>query len=148
MKNASEEKLNDYVSWFIDDLKDPLVFPIGAIIYSVHSRQIVVDQLRSRGVAPVRYLQDEHPDMALEKLFNFFEKQKTVALFIKDKIPAKILDRLKDIQDGKINLHLAGKAHGSVLNPIPHGAKLILLINENNFDNLGIEKFALSVCRL
>ena len=148
MEITSNEKLSDYVSWFIDDLKDSLVFPIGAIIYSSQSVQMMADELKGKGVVPVSYSLDEHPDKTLEKLLHFFENQKVVALFIKDEIPLKLLNAIRDIQEGKINVSLAGKKDASVLNPIPSGAKLILLISENNFDNLGIEKFALSVCRI
>jgi hypothetical protein len=148
METTSKEKLNDYVSWFVDDLNDSLVFPIGAIIYSPQSLHIMAEELKSNGVVPLRYLLDEHPDVAIEKLFNFFEREKVVALFIKDEIPLKLLNAIRDIQEGKINMNLAGKAESSVLNPIPNGSKLILLVDEKNFDNLGIEKFALSVCRM
>ncbi len=148
MKNASEEKLADYISWFIDEINDSLIFPIGSIVFSEDYQQLIVDKLKNKGVVPVRILPEEHPDRTLERLFAYFEKQKVVALYIKDEIPTKILNQLEEIRDGKMKVQLVGKEDLSVLNPIPSGAKLILLINESNFDKLGLEKFALSTCRI
>ncbi len=148
MENTNEEKLDDYISWFIDDLNESIVFPIGAIIYSAESLRKMAELLKNKGVVPLRFSTDEHPDLTIEKLLNFFENGKTVALFIGNEIPRKLLSQLEEIKNGKMNVLLAGKEEASVLNPIPDGAKLLLLVDRKNFENLGIEKLALSVCRM
>ena len=144
-----KNKLEDY----LDNLREiPRVslFHIGAIIINEEDRQIILKTIESKEI-PVFDTDNNYPDIILKDLIELLENGKGAILnIIKENLPGKILNQLHNLSCGRglIDVQLDGEEQRKILNPVPDEGFVVLLMNNDYYENSILGDTVVSFCNL
>jgi hypothetical protein len=140
------EKLTDYISG-MQSIAKPMSTPIGAIVIEEKDRQETLKTFKGK-IFSIMHMNNRHEDLVLQDLFSAVRSSKTAVMNIQNALPAKIYNQLYNIARGQTQVMLAGKKKPDILDSIPFGAKIILVITEQFYENTMWGDLITSVCRL
>lgn len=146
MQIQQKNKLEDY----LDDLKENKqvsIFHIGAIIINEKDRQIALETIESKKI-PVFDTDNNHPDIILKDLIELFKDGKGAVLNIKENLSGKILNQLNNLSKNQMNVQLAGEEQRKILNPVPSGGFVVLLMNDDYYKDSILGDIIISFCNL
>lgn len=146
LKKGKKEKVDDYFSGFLE-LKNPMFVPIGLVVFEEEDRDGILAAVKEKKIAIVASGQ-RHPDEVLREMINALQKKEPFCINVTDGLDPRMLNQLSNLAKNEINVHLAGEREPAVLNPVPRGARLVLLMNRELAASLALQDIVSSVCRL
>lgn len=146
MTSQQNEKLNDYLSG-INDLDTKINLPIGGVIFDSKDKTDIIKLIEKANLDLIETA-NLHEDQVLKQLIDVLQNKKTAVLNVNAQLSGKILNQLNNIKDKQVNVILAGETEPLVINPLPDGAKLILLLTNEQYDNHDLQTIISSYCRL
>jgi len=123
-------------------------FAFGTIITPNEHKEAVKALLITTGASLLEIKDDQHPDELLEVLARRLEKAQATALVITSQLPGKILSQLHNIKEGHLNVHLAGHEEPTIINPLPKGALLLILLVNVEPTDIQLQPLISSILRL
>ena len=132
MKKAHREKIEDYLSGLALQ-HDPAHFHIGAITFAEKERKNVQAKVTEEGLDIID-LPTGHPDLTLKKIVEAVLAEKVIAINVGDELPAKVFNFLSIIKENVIDVHLEGDTESTQVNPVPTGGAIVLLMNEETYE--------------
>ena len=146
MEDSQREKLEDYIIG-LRDFNTASSFPMGAVLMDEADRAEVV-RLIKRKKLPVLEAGQGHPDLVLGALIDILKKGKMAILNLTASLDPKLLNQLHNMANDQINAQLVGETNPAILNPIPQGSKLVLLMSKDYYENLEQQDMITSVCQI
>lgn len=146
MKKAFTEKIADYVSGFTA-LRVPGSPPVGAVIFEEKDRATVRKELAGHGVQALP-LQDTHPGEILRGVLRAFQSGAMATLEVDTSMPPEVLAQLSNLTRNVFDAALPGEKERAVLNPIPQGARVLLLMSRDSYENTIFQDIISSACRI
>lgn len=146
MTTEHKEKLIEYISG-MQSLKKPSSVPIGAILIDEKDRQAVLKEFKGKTIS-IMHVNNRHEDLVLKDLLSAMRSSKIAVVNIQNSLPAKIYNQLHTIVSGHMRVALAGKKNPDVINSIPAGAKIILIITKEFYNDTIWGDLITSACRL
>ena len=149
-KMINDKKLKDYLST-VKKISAPGLFPIGTIIVKENERDNVLRVIKSEKIFVLDINNEDnnfHPDIILDKLVNRLKEKKGIIFNIKTNLPGKIINQLNNLSHNQVNIHLPGKKNSVVLNPVPRGGFIILLLNNKQYYKMMLGNIVTSFCNL
>ena len=147
MKQVFDDKLNDYADGF-SALGGRASFPVGAIIADNKKRKGIIAFFKKKNITVIKADKTIHPDIILGKVFQSVLKKKTAVLDISEGVSPKIITHLENLSRNFIDVKLAQDKECSVFLDIPAGSKLLLLMNNDDYENILMPDVISSVCRV
>lgn len=145
MGTLNKIKLEDYLTGF-KVLKNPPLFPVGAIVFDERNRTPVLKFLKSKKIDVLNI--DGHPDPVLKNLVEIVKKKKLISWNITGDIDPALLNQLSNLAHGRLDFAPAGVKRQIIINPLPRGGKLVLLMNRQSYQDLILQDIITSVCRV
>lgn len=146
MKQDFNDKLKDYIGGF-NTLGGTASFPVGAIIVDDKKRKVIAAFFKKQNTAVIKADKTIHPDMVLGKIFQSVLKKETAVLDIFEGIDPKVIANLRNLSQNFIDAKLVQDKDRTVISNIPAGSKLLLLMNNDDYENILMPDVISSVCR-
>lgn len=142
------EKLEDYLNGF-ENLDNPVLFPIGALLIEAAGRNETLDLLKKRRFSIVQSGENFSLEDSIPQLFNEIAQGEKIAVSMPKGPSPRFLNFFQGFADGRISAMLPGSNAPQTINPIPSSAKILLVLDQELYDNDEYcNKVISSVCRL
>jgi len=147
MKSVYSDKLKDYTDGF-SALGAGVSFPVGAIIVDNEKIKNVSAFFKKKNIPVIKADKTIHPDIILGKVFQSVLNKKTAVLDISQGLAPKIITHLENLSQNFIDVKLAQDTERMIFPNIPVGSKLLLVMNNDDYENILMPDVISSVCRL
>ncbi len=147
MTNEQQHKLQDFI-FSLRQKSAPSVFPIGAIILNEVDR-VEIEQELERERMRILSLNSQNEYDVSANMIDTWLQGKGVVVAIHEPLSQQLRQMVIELfEANRVNIRIAGELEPRVMNPMPQGAFLILMMNEEVYRTMEARHVITEFCNL